>query len=85
VKLVPSLTEGEIVAMDNLSADKRPAVRSAIEAAGASIRVLSSYNRDLNPIKQVFAKLQSMRCGMHLVRSSGRVPTGVPQLRPTCW
>ena len=38
--LVPTLSPGDIVIMDNLSAHKSPAVRHAIEAAGAELRFL---------------------------------------------
>jgi hypothetical protein len=38
--LVPSLRPGDIVVMDNLSCHKSPAVRAAIEAAGAELRFL---------------------------------------------
>jgi transposase len=58
--LVPTLAAGDIVVMDNLSSHKKPAVRQAIEAAGASLRFLPAYSPDLNPIEQVFAKLKSL-------------------------
>jgi transposase len=58
--LVPTLTTGDIVVMDNLSCHKKPAVQHAIEAAGASVRFLPAYSPDLNPIEQVFAKLKSL-------------------------
>lgn len=35
--LVPDLRPGDIVVMDNLSSHKRPGIRAAIEAAGASL------------------------------------------------
>ena len=58
--LVPTLAAGDIVVMDNLSSHKKPAVRHAIEAAGASLRFLPAYSPDLNPIEQVFAKVKSL-------------------------
>ena len=58
--LVPTLTRGDIVIMDNLPAHKVHAVREAIEAAGASLRYLPPYSPDLNPIEQAFAKLKSL-------------------------
>ena len=58
--LVPTLTKGDIVIMDNLPAHKVHAVREAIEAAGASLRYLPPYSPDLNPIEQAFAKLKSL-------------------------
>ena len=58
--LVPTLTQGDIVIMDNLPAHKVPGVREAIEAAGASLLYLPPYSPDLNPIEQAFAKLKSL-------------------------
>ncbi len=58
--LVPTLTPDDIVVMDNLSCNKKPAVQRAIEAAGASVRFLPAYSPDLNPIEQVFAKLKAL-------------------------
>ena len=57
--LVPTLTPGDIVMMDNLSSHKKPAVLRAIEAVGASVRFLPAYSPDLNPIEQVFAKIKA--------------------------
>lgn len=57
--LVPTLTPGDIVVMDNLPAHKPAAVRKAIEAAGAEVRFLPPYSPDFNPIEMAFAKLKS--------------------------
>ena len=56
--LTPTLRPDDIVMMDNLASHKRPAVREAIEAAGATVRFLTAYSPDLNPIEQVFAKIK---------------------------
>jgi transposase len=58
--LVPNLTAGDIVIMDNLGSHKVVGGREAIEAAGASVRLLPAYSPDLNPIEQVFAKLKAL-------------------------
>ena len=58
--LGPTLTEGDIVVMDNLPAHKGEAVRQLIEAAGAKILFLPPYSPDLNPIELVFAKLKTL-------------------------
>jgi transposase len=58
--LVPELKPGDIVIMDNLSSHKSPAVRTAIEAAGAELRFLPPYSPDLNPIEKAFAKLKAL-------------------------
>ena len=58
--LVPALTPGKIVVMDNLSSHKIEGVRAAIEATGAELRYLPPYSPDLNPIEQAFAKLKAL-------------------------
>lgn len=58
--LVPTLTPGDIVIIDNLGSHKGKAVRQAIRAAGAKLLFLPPYSPDLNPIEQVFAKLKTL-------------------------
>jgi transposase len=56
--LVPELTPGDVVVLDNLSSHKGPRVREMIEAAGASLRYLPPYSPDFNPIENAFSKLK---------------------------
>jgi len=58
--LAPTLTPGDIVIMDNLPAHKSAAVRKAIEATGAQLRLLPPYSPDFNPIENAFAKLKAL-------------------------
>ena len=58
--LVPTLSPGDIVIMDNLGSHKGQAVRRAIRGAGAKLFFLPPYSPDLNPIEQVFAKLKTL-------------------------
>lgn len=58
--LVPTLSPGDIVVLDNLGSHKSRAVRDAIKSAGAHRLFLPPYSPDLNPIEQVFAKLKHM-------------------------
>ena len=58
--LVPELTPGDIVVMDNLSSHKGTGVREAIEAAGATLLYLPPYSPDFNPIENAFAKLKAL-------------------------
>ena len=58
--LVPTLSHGDIVIMDNLGSHKSMAVRRAIRAVGAKLLFLPAYSPDLNPIEQVFAKLKTL-------------------------
>jgi transposase len=58
--LVPTLTKGDIVIMDNLGSHKVAGVRKAIEAIGARLLYLPPYSPDMNPIEQAFAKLKAL-------------------------
>ncbi len=58
--LAPTLSQGDIVVMDNLKPHKVAGVREAIEAAGATLRYLPPYSPDLNPIELLFAKLKAL-------------------------
>lgn len=61
--LVPTLKPGDVVIMDNLGSHKSEAVRATIRAAGARLFFLPPYSPDLNPIEQVFAKLNHLLRG----------------------
>ena len=83
--LLPPLTPGDIVIMDNLSSHKGPAVRQALEGAGATLRFLPPYSPDLNPIEQVFAKLKAFlrRAAERTVEATGRrIGTLLPHFGP---
>jgi transposase len=56
--LVPTLSAGDIVIMDNLGSHKAKAVRQAIRSVGARLVFLPKYSPDLNPIEKFFAKLK---------------------------
>jgi transposase len=58
--LVPTLSPGDIVTLDNLGSHKGLTVRQAIRAAGAKLFFLPPYSPDLNPIEQVFSKLKTL-------------------------
>ena len=58
--LVPELRPGDVVIMDNLSSHKRTSVRELIEQAGATLRFLSPYSPEFNPIEKAFSKLKTM-------------------------
>jgi transposase len=58
--LVPQLAPGDTVLMDNLGSHRRPAIRAAIEAAGARLIYLPPYSPDFNPIENAFAKLKAL-------------------------
>ena len=58
--LIPTLTPGDVVVLDNLGSHKGVAVRRAIRKAGAHLLFLPPYSPDLNPIELMFAKLKAL-------------------------
>src|SRR5215471_10394169 len=58
--LAPTLKEGQIVFLDNVSTHKVDGVEEAIAARGACAVFLPAYSPDLNPIEQLFARLKSL-------------------------
>ena len=58
--LVPKLSKGDVVVMNNLPAHKVIGLKKAIEAAGARLIYLPPYSPDFNPIEMAFSKLKAM-------------------------
>lgn len=59
-QLVPTLSKGDVVIMDNLAAHKVSGVRDALAAVGARVVYLPPYSPDLNPIELLFAKFKTL-------------------------
>ncbi|MGC8551175.1 MAG: IS630 family transposase [Acidobacteriaceae bacterium] len=58
--LVPTLSPGEVVILDNLGSHKISGVEHAIQSAGTSLLYLPPYSPDLNPIENFFARLKTL-------------------------
>ena len=57
--LVPTLSPGDVVVMDNLNCHKVAGVERAVEAAGASVWYLPPYSPDMNPIEKAWSKVKA--------------------------
>jgi len=57
--LAPTLSKGDIMVMDNLSAHKAQKVRELIEARGARLVYLPPYSPDFNPIERCWSKIKT--------------------------
>jgi transposase len=57
--LVPVLSAGDIVVMDNLKAHKVAGVEEAIMAKGARVEYLPPYSPDMNPIEKCWSKIKT--------------------------
>ncbi len=58
--LAPSLSPGQVVVMDNLSAHKGDRVREFVEERGCEVLFLPSYSPDFSPIEEAFSKLKAL-------------------------
>ncbi len=77
--LVPVLSPGDIVVMDNLSSHKTDRVIELITAAGAQVRYLPPYSPDMNPIEKAFSKLKA-----HLRKIAERSVAGLIRALEAC-
>ena len=68
-QLVPTLRQGDVVILDNLSSHKSPGAAKAMRAVGAWFLFLPPYSPDLNPIEMAFSKLKA------LIRKAAAEPT----------
>lgn len=59
-QLVPTLREGDVVILDNLSSHKTPDAAKALRDIGAWFLFLPPYSPDLNPIEMAFSKLKAL-------------------------
>jgi transposase len=58
--LAPTLSPGQKVVMDNLSAHKGGRVKEIIEGRGCELLYLPPYSPDFNPIEQAFSKVKGI-------------------------
>ena len=77
--LVPTLSRGDVVVMDNLPAHKGPRVEELIKAAGAELRYLPPYSHDMNPIEKAYSKLKA-----YLRKIAERTVAGLMRVLDAC-
>lgn len=58
--LAPSLSEGQVVILDNLVAHRSERVRELVEARGCSLLFLPPYSPDFSPIEEAFSKIKAL-------------------------
>jgi transposase len=58
--LAPSLSPGQVVVMDNLSAHKGEGVRELVEGRGCEVLFLPPYSPDFSPIEEAFSKVKAL-------------------------
>jgi transposase len=62
--LLPTLTEGSVIVMDNWTVHHGDEVRELAERFGAELLYLPTYSPDLNPIEHLFAKIKAFVKGL---------------------
>lgn len=58
-ELLPSLTPGQVLILDNASFHKSVATRKLVESYGCEIVFLPPYSPDLNPIEKYWANMKT--------------------------
>ena len=58
--LLPTLTPGDVLIMDNLSAHKDGQALGMLKEAGVIVRFLPAYSPDYNPIELMWSKVKSI-------------------------
>ena len=58
-ELLPSLTPGQVLILDNASFHKSVATRKLVESFGCEIFFLPPYSPDLNPIEKYWANMKT--------------------------
>jgi transposase len=58
--LLPALSPGQVVVVDNVGAHKPDHIRGLVEAAGCELIFLPAYSPDLSPIEEAFSKLKAL-------------------------
>lgn len=57
--LLPTLSVGDVLVMDNLSAHKNGRTLALLEEAGVEVCFLPPYSPDLNPIELMWSKVKN--------------------------
>lgn len=58
--LVPKLSAGKIVLLDNVAFHNTSRIQTAIESVGAKIKFLPAYSPDFSPIENMWSKIKTV-------------------------
>lgn len=62
--LLPTLTKGSVIVMDNWTVHHGDEVKALVEAYGCELLYLPTYSPDFNPIENLFAKIKAFVKGL---------------------
>jgi transposase len=89
--LCPTLRDGDIVIMDNLSSHKVSGIEELVAKTGARVEYLPPYSPDFNPVENMWSKVKSFlqkqkaRCKETLFTSVGKALKQISHLDAKSW
>jgi transposase len=58
--LLPTLSAGQVIVVDNVGAHQPDRIRHLVAAAGCALVFLPAYSPDLSPIEEAFSKIKAL-------------------------
>jgi transposase len=58
--LLPTLSAGQVIVVDNVGAHQPDRIRQLVAAAGCALVFLPAYSPDLSPIEEAFSKIKAL-------------------------
>ena len=58
--LLPTLSAGQVIVVDNVGAHQPDRIRHLVAAAGCQLVFLPAYSPDLSPIEEAFSKIKAL-------------------------
>ena len=58
--LLPTLSAGQVIVVDNVGAHQPDRIRRLVAAAGCALVFLPAYSPDLSPIEEAFSKIKAL-------------------------
>ena len=85
-KLLPPLSEADIIAMDNMRSHHAKAVKQLLDRSKVTYLYLPPYSPDLNPIEKMLSKLKAF-LRKEKIRMASELPSAISKgfltIRPT--
>ena len=85
-KLLPPLSEADIIAMDNMRSHHAKAVKQLLDSSKVTYLYLPPYSPDLNPIEKMWSKLEAF-LRKEKIRMASELPSAISKgfltIRPT--
>ena len=85
-KLLPTLSEADIIVMDNMRSHHAKAVKQLLDSSKVTYLYLPPYSPDLNPIEKMWSKLKAF-LRKEKIRMASELPSAISKgfltIRPT--